>query len=204
MKQDKKETRSLEIEAAAYDLLAEKGYRGMSMLGVARKAKASNETMYRWYSDKIGLLSAMITRNASEAKALLEEAIASNKAPLDTLEALGPVLLGLLNSERAIALNRAAAADPTGELGEVLASMGRGVVGPLIFKCLVDAHAQKAIDRPPDVALALYMSLLVGDSQIRRAIGALPEPAQGEIDKRAKSAFEDFCRLCVVRENKNG
>lgn len=196
MKPDRKDARELEIEAAAYALLAEKGYRGMSMLAVARKARASNETMYRWYTDKVGLVRSMIARNAQEAKALLEAGIEADQDPLKTLAELGPVLLTLLTSEKAIALNRAAAADPSGELGQALAQEGRGVVGPLIMAVLARAHASERLSRPPQVALPLYMGLLVGDLQIRRAIGALPEPSKGEISARAAAAFADFCSIC--------
>ena len=52
MRDDKKQQRRRQIEAAAYDLLVQYGYDGTSMLAVAKAAKASNETMYRWYGDK--------------------------------------------------------------------------------------------------------------------------------------------------------
>ena len=195
MKSERKDQRSLQIEAAAYALLEEKGYRGMSMLAVARRARASNETLYRWYGDKVGLVSAMIARNASEAKELLESAIKSDDDPWVTLTSLGPVLLRLLTGEPAITLNRAAAADPTGELGDALSKTGRGVVAPLIMDVMKQLHARNRLSRPPEVALGLYLSLLVGDLQIRRVIGALPEPGSAEISNRAKQAVEDFRKL---------
>ncbi|MCP4433742.1 MAG: TetR/AcrR family transcriptional regulator, partial [Gammaproteobacteria bacterium] len=47
--------RQYRIEEATYELLAESGYHACSMLSIAKRAKASNETLYRWYGDKVGL-----------------------------------------------------------------------------------------------------------------------------------------------------
>ena len=77
--------RRAEIERAAYALLEENGYAGMSMLGVAKRARASNETLYRWYGNKQGLIKAMVARNAAIALALWLSSTASAAAQLDTL-----------------------------------------------------------------------------------------------------------------------
>ena len=60
MKKEKKVQRQSEIETAAYALLDEFGYGGISMLKIAKRAKASNETIYRWYGDKLGLFKSLV------------------------------------------------------------------------------------------------------------------------------------------------
>ena len=55
MREEKKSLRQQQIEDAAYEVLEAKGYDGTSMLGIARQARASNETLYNWYGDKQGL-----------------------------------------------------------------------------------------------------------------------------------------------------
>ena len=115
MTTQRQQDRRAAIEAAAYDVLQDKGYSGASMLAIARAAKSSNQTLYKWYGDKKGLFSALIAANAEEVRALLAEE--KDNDPQKTLERLGPSLYRLLTSDRAIALNRAAAADPSGELG---------------------------------------------------------------------------------------
>jgi len=94
------------------------------MLSVAKRAKASNETLYRWYGDKLGLFMSLIERNLSDVRAVLEPDSQCADDPLETLQILGPKLLELLLSPRAIALNRAAAADASGALGQALARGG--------------------------------------------------------------------------------
>ena len=191
-----REDRRRAIEAAAYEVLAEKGYAGASMLSIAKRARASNETLYNWYGDKVGLFRTLITRNAEEARTLLEEGLAGDKPPLEVLEALGPVLLRLLVSERAVALNRAAAADSSGELAATLTRAGRETVLPLVERVFARAREEGVLGSlPPGEAAALYLDLLVGDMQIRRVLQAISEPADGDVAARAALAFTRLRRL---------
>lgn len=198
MKEENRAARRAQIAEAAYALLQDKGYGGMSMLAVARAARASNETLYRWYGDKQGLFLALIRDNAAEVRTLLDEALAGDRPPMQALQALGPVLLGVLTGARAVALNRAAAADAGRELGAALAEAGRGSVAPLIARVM--EQAQKAGDLggdDPAAAAALYIDLLVGDLQIRRVIGAVPEPGEAECRARADLALARLRKLLL-------
>lgn len=196
MQTENRLNRQAQIETAAYALLREKGYAGASMLSIAKRAKASNETLYRWYGDKLGLFRSLIERNAKEIKDLLEVQITEDGNPIDRLRALGPMLLSLLVSDRAISLNQAAAADQTGELGAALSEIGRETISPLITQTLQKAQASGVIDfTDAHEATELYISLLVGDIQIRRAIGRMSEPNAGFIQNRAQTAFSNFIAL---------
>ncbi len=193
MRDENKAARKQRIEAAALELLAEKGYLATSMLAVARRAKASNETLYNWYGNKQGLFRSLVETNAGEVKTLLQNDLAQHRPPDATLEALGPLLLGLLVSNRAITLNRAAAADPSGELAEQLTQAGRETVAPLIADVFLKAR-DAGILAFDDAgrAVGLYLDLLVGDLQIRRVLGAVPAMTQPEIDRRAAAALDNL------------
>lgn len=198
MRDDNREKRRREIERAAYDLLAEKGYAGASMLSIAKRAGASNETLYRWYGGKAELFRSLVETNAAEIATLLRESINRGADPIDTLERAGPVLLRLLVSEKAIALNRAAAADTseTGVLGRALAAAGRDTVLPLVaavFQAAV-AAGRLGADDPAEPAEA-YLALLVGDLQVRRVIGVVPPLDETAIDLRAARALAFTQRL---------
>ena len=198
MRDENKAARQEKIEAAAYAVLEAKGYAGTSMLAIARAARASNETLYNWYGDKTGLFKALVVRNAEEVRTLLQEGLDSDASPLEILQALGPRLLELLVSPRAIQLNRAAAADPTGELGAVISERGREAVGPLIGAVMERARQAGALSfEDTGEAVGLYLNLLVGDLQIRRVIGREPPLGQDAIDRRAARAYERFLRLAA-------
>lgn len=196
--ESKADARREMIEEAAYRVLVRDGYKAASILAIAKEAKASNETLYRWYGNKQGLFAALVERNAQAARELLDEALAGDQTPLTTLEALGPVLLRLVTSERAVALNRAAAGDvyDTGTLGAALAKGGRESLVPLIAKLLVQADADGAlqIDDPAEAA-EVYINLLLGDVQIRRATGALEPLSEAAIVARSTRALKLMRRL---------
>jgi len=199
MRDENKATRQEKIEQAAYAVLEAKGYAGASMLAIAKAAKASNETLYNWYGDKTGLFKALVLRNAEQVKQQLEEGLDSNARPLDLLQALGPRLLALLVSPRAVQLNRAAAADPTGELGAVISERGRETVAPLIGRVMERARSEGyLVFDATEEAVGLYLNLLVGDLQIRRVIGRAPPLDEAAIDRRASEAFEQFVKLCTA------
>ncbi|MEM8753709.1 MAG: TetR/AcrR family transcriptional regulator [Pseudomonadota bacterium] len=196
MTAERREDRRRRIEAAAYELLLEKGYKSTTMLAVARRASASNETMYRWYGSKPALMAALVEANAAEVRERLEAAEDPN--PLETLRAAAPILLRMVTGEKAIALNRAAAADAdeTGALGEAIARHGREAVAPLIAAALLRARDGGGLvfDDPADAA-ACFIDLLIGDLQMRRAIGVLPPLDDAAAEARAAQAFDRFLRL---------
>lgn len=190
-----KRERHLQIAQSAYAVLSEKGYEGLSMLAVAKHARASNETLYRWYGDKRGLFRALIETNAEEVQTFLQAALTDQTDPDHMLKLLGPKLLRLLLSDRAIALNRAAAADPSGDLGKVLTQAGRASVFPFISTIFSQLHLSGRSSLDPDKAAALYLDLLVGDQQIRRAIGMLEEPDRKTCENRSEQALKHLFQI---------
>ena len=197
MKADKRTARMREIEAVAYDLIAAHGFEGTSMLAIAKVAKASNETLYRWYGDKRGLFLSMVQANTQEVRAALDAALQPDADPVAGLRQVAPVLLGMLLGEKAIALNRAAASDPTGALGQALAAGGREEVFPLLQQLLGAAIRQGVVSQPQSGEIGtLFMHLLVGDLQVRRVIGTLPEPSAETVARQAGCAMDQLAALC--------
>jgi len=195
--------RRARIEDAAYSVLADVGYNSASLLAIARRASASNETLYKWYGNKQGLFRALVASNARDAAEILRTALDEGHAPLETLARLGPVLLRLVTGERAIVLNRAAAGDvsDTGTLGRAIAEAGRGTVRPLLVDLLSRAQQKGLIAcEDPQDAAETYFHLLIGDLQIRRVIGAIGELPADEIERRASRAFALFARLYATAE----
>lgn len=200
MRTEKRNARMREIEAVAYDLLKRDGYDGTSMLAVARAAKASNETMYRWYGDKNGLFESMVQVNAAEVQNTLATLTQGTTPPLEVLGRIAPVLLTMLLGDRAIALNRAAASDPTGALGKAIAQGGRETVLPLLKKVMTDAINAGELSPPAEGEIAaLFMHLLVGDQRVRRIIGILAAPSPCAVEAQVKTAMAQFRALCRPR-----
>lgn len=196
MRSEKKQKRQQAIFLAAYQVLAEKGYKGTSMLAVAKAAGASNETMYNWFGNKQGLLGAMIEDNAAGASNVLSSAFSVDDMASadvgDILEKFGDVLLQTLTGEKAVALNRAAAADVSdgNVLGQLLADNGREKIVPQLvrfFEIAVKNGDFKTHDSRE--MTEIYLALLLADVQIRRVIGVTnaPDPAATKIHSQRVS-----------------
>lgn len=196
------------IEAAAYEVLEEVGYRSASILAIARRARASNETLYQWYGNKQGLFRALVQANALAIHERLDAP--AGASALATLQALGPALLAMVTSDRAVCLNRAAAADVSdgGTLGRSIAEGGRSAVMPRLVGLLERLRADRVIDWGPDgeveVAADSYLGLLIGDWQIRRVIGVMAQPTPARIAARADQALRQFLHLHPSRQPARG
>lgn len=191
MRKEHQQNRRQQIEAAAYTLLQEKGYKSTSMLAVAKRAGASNETLYRWYGNKQALFSAMVKTNARKAEELVRTFQAEGTDPLRTIEQLGPVLLRIVTGKKAISLNRAAAGDvhETATLGGLIADGGKRTILPLLVDVFrkADADGLLRLEDPAEAA-DIYLSLLIGDLQIERVIGVRGEMSDAQIRQRAQRA----------------
>jgi AcrR family transcriptional regulator len=197
MRDEARAERQAEIEEATYRVVRARGYGGTSMLAVAREAKASNETLYRWYGDKRGLFRSMVENNAEATRTALKRALDRGADPLESLDTVAPILLSMLLGDRPISLNRAAAADESGELGAALAAGGRDAVLPLIEELMRRGMANGGIVAPSArTAAEWFISLLIGDQQIRRVIHAVPAPSKQLVRARSKEALHAFRKLC--------
>lgn len=199
MDDDARRQREAEIFRAAYDLLAQHGYGGTSMLRVAKAAKASNETLYRWYGDKDGLFRAMVRDNAAETRRILGEALSGRDDPWATLHTVAPVFLRMILGEKAVLLNRAAAADPSGALGAAISGGGRHEVMPLVKELMQRICVGTGCD--PKEATDWFLSLLVGDLQIRRVINERAVLSEQEIETRCSGSLAAFRRLLGGRQS---
>jgi AcrR family transcriptional regulator len=202
MPRTKKDKRRQQIEAAAFELLSEKGYRSTSMLQIAKRASASNQTLYAWYGNKQTLFQNLIEENARVIKDLLHGACADQSDPLATLCALGPLLLDFTTTDKAIIMNRAAIADAgeTGLLGRAIDSAARHEIVTMITaimqKLITAGHYHP--DTDPSEAAESYVSLLLGEVPMRQALGRIPPLGSAEIATRASRAFDLTNRLYAI------
>lgn len=194
MRDEKRQQRLRQIEDATYALIEEGGFEAVTMQAVAKRAGASLETLYRWYGDKLGLFRSLVDRNADEVKTLLTSNAGEEVGPLAMLDRIGQRLLSMLTGPRAVALNKAAVADGSGDLGRALAGAGRDAVAPLVATVFKRAAAGGflRLDQEDDAADA-WLSLLIGDLQIRRITGQI-----GPLDPDAIAARSLRARAAIV------
>lgn len=199
MRSESKELRRREIVEHAFAMLAQDGYAAFSMQALAKVSKSSKETLYGWFGGKAGLYEAMVAENA--ATLVLPSAEAADG--VSELSRFGADLLTVLLGERAVLLNRVAAAEAGSEttLGEFLSAKGRSHVMPklaIYFAALAQQGAicAEASEEPAEI----WLSLLVGDLQIRRATGAIGLPTEEDIRALSARAAMLIFRLYGMNE----
>jgi AcrR family transcriptional regulator len=198
MKAVLRDRRRDEIMDAAVAVLAAKGYRDASMLEVARRAKASKETLYHWFGDKRGLYEAVIRRNAMSVQSVITRHLDGDAPAERVIAEFGTALLQLLLGDDAVAINRAAIsearADP--QLARTLASAGRDATMPH-FVAFLEAHRKRENWKLENTKAAAetFLGLLLGDLQIRRLLGVAGKPPKKAIAARAQRAAQAFITL---------
>ena len=194
MDEPKQNDRRIQIETAAYGLLSLKGYKATSMLEVAKRAKASNETFYKWYGNKQGLFLSMVERSVAASRELLVSSLEGDQDLAAILDTFGPQLLQMLTSQRTIVLNRAAAGDvhDTGMLGRTITEGGRDAILPILAQGF-DLSEPKGMTGYE--AAELYLDILISDLQIRRVIGVLPMLSETDVKARSDRARDIVLKL---------
>ncbi|WUH98323.1 TetR/AcrR family transcriptional regulator [Spirillospora sp. NBC_00431] len=192
-----RERRQAEVLDAALSVITEQGYDRTTMRDIAVRAGASKETLYSWFGNREGLITALIEANADASAdrllAIVGEQPTTPGTARKALVAYAIGLLGLLTGPSSVTLNRAAMASPG--LADTLLSSGRHRIGPIIEEYLDRLHDAGIIHAPDTTqAYRTLYGLIVRDTQIRVLLGETA-PTQQEINDHAATAVTHFLTL---------
>lgn len=193
--------RRQQVLDAANRLIASQGLARFSMLALAQALGMSKETLYAWFGSKTALMEELVRGNAGNAMAVLADALARPAQDAATLEQVLKLfcqrLLGLLMSERSVALNRGAIHMSGGPgFGETLRARGRDEVIRQLRELLARAIQAGLLRKEPDEGMAeVLIALALRDWQIERLLGRMAEPAPAQQKRRAAEAARLFMRL---------
>src|SRR5688500_18225659 len=120
------------VLTAALELLVEGGD-ALTMSAVARRASCSKETLYKWFGDRDGLLTATVRWQASKVQAGRYDGTRLDASALQAgLEAFAANWLAVISSRTSVALNRVAASHAgsgKSNLGQIVLANGRFAIG---------------------------------------------------------------------------
>ncbi len=194
-----------EVLDAALALLVE-GRERFTMESVARRASCSKETLYKWFDDRDGLLTAVVQWQASKVRpGAYDAANLTASALRASLEDFAVTWLGVVSGPPSIALNRAAAAHAGGgkaELGQILLSEGRFAIGARV-KPLLEAAREAGLLSFDDseTAFRTLFGLVARDVQIRLLLGDRPAI---DIAREAAKAADQFLTLYATPKPQKG
>jgi len=189
------------VLTAALDLLVEAGD-GLTMTAVARRASCSKETLYKWFGDREGLLTATVQWQAAKVRIPAVDRRTLDPGSLKaSIQQFGRDLLGTIAGTTSVTLNRLAvshAADDEG-LGAIVLENGRFSMGKRL-KPLLEAGRDARLLRfeNSELAFRTFFGLVVRDVQIRLLLGESLSLTPKEIEQDAERATEQFLQLYGV------
>ena len=191
--------RQQEVLDAVLKLMVAEGD-GFSVASVARAASCSKETLYKWFGDRDGLLTATVRWQASKVRMpKLPEDRLTRASLAEALTGFAASWLTVITGDMSIALNRAAvshAGSGKSRLGEIVLTNGPFAMKRRIEPLLEAGRAAGLLgfDDVTD-AFRSFFGLVVADTQIRLLLGEDSHPGQAEIGAISAAAVTKFLSL---------
>lgn len=197
--------RQRDVLDAALRLMVEEGD-NLTMAAVARRASCSKETLYKWFGDRDGLLTATVQWQASKVRVLpVDPGSVDLPSLVDSLEGYARDWLKVIASDTSIALNRVAighAGSGKDNLGAIVLENGRFALAKRL-KPVLDAgkRAGHLVFEDAETAFRTFFGLVGRDVQIRLLLGDWPGLTEAAIAEDAARATRQFLALYGARKD---
>ena len=193
---------------AALRLLVEEGDQ-LTMTAVARRASCSKETLYKWFGDRDGLLTATVQWQASKVRVAQVDGKGLDLASLtSSLERFASDWLQVISSDTSIALNRVAvghAGSGKDDLGAVVLENGRFALAKRLKPVLEAGRQAGLLDfADAETAFRTFFGLVARDVQIRLLLGDRLELTEAVIGGDAARATQQFLALFGAKTGLQG
>ena len=193
---------------AALRLLVEEGD-NLTMAAVARRASCSKETLYKWFGDRDGLLTATVQWQASKVRVVPVDGEKLDLASLTaSLEGFASDWLKVISSDTSIALNRVAvghAGSGKDDLGAIVLENGRFALARRLKPVLLAGKQAGLLDfTDAETAFRSFFGLVARDVQIRLLLGDRLELTEAAIGGDAVRATQQFLALFGAKTGPQG
>ncbi len=197
--QDAPSARQQAVLDAVLGLMVEDGEQ-VTMDAVARRASCSKETLYKWFGDRDGLLTATVRWQASRVHAGHDAAQVLDGATLrERLQDFAVTWLEVITGPTSVALNRIAiahAGSRKSNLGGIVLANGRFAIGERVKPVLEAGRAAGLLSfTDSEAAFRTFFGLVGRDIQIRLLLGETLDLDGAEIRRDAGRAVEQFLAL---------
>jgi AcrR family transcriptional regulator len=195
--------RQQQVLTAALDLLVEQGDR-LTMTSVARRASCSKETLYKWFGDRDGLLTATVQWQAAKVRVpQVDRRRLDIESLKSSVEQFARDLLTTIVGEVSVTLNRLAithAGADKNSLGGIVLENGPLAIRKRL-KPVLEAGREARVLRfdTSEEAYRSFFGLVVRDVQIRLLLGETIELGEQEIARDAARATEQFFAIYGVQ-----
>jgi AcrR family transcriptional regulator len=189
-----KEARRSEILEAAFEEFSAHGYAGASMAAIARRARASKETLYAWFENKETLFNTLL---ASRLDGIASRVIAVAERDPSPASVLAAIAEDVIRLELATApLGQAMGAGESSEkalrlVGQTIGAWRARFVG-YILECR--ANGAIAFDDDPFEVVSLFVAMARGEWGLRLATRMLDEVTDEMIATHAQRVTRLFLK----------
>ncbi len=182
------------LDTAAEVFVAE-GYEAASVGEIARRAKASKQTIYLHYPSKAELFQAVIAWRADVNYRRLSSLLVSGDPPRKALTAFGTGLLEMVLDASAVGVLRLVYMESGRfpQLGKLLYDQGAGR-GLVLMEQYIRQQRGMGRLRVADTAIAAeqFLDMISGRLLMRAALGLAPKPPAKDKRSRVKAAVDVF------------
>ena len=188
-----------EVLDAVLRLLVEEGDH-LTMTAVARRASCSKESLYKWFGDRDGMLTATVRWQASKVRVNpVDQDRLDLQSLTESLEGYARDWLKVISSDTSVALNRVAighAGSGKDNLGAIVLENGRFALARRL-KPVLDAgkRAGHLVFEDAETAFRTFFGLVGRDVQIRLLLGDWPGLTEAAIADDAARATRQFLAL---------
>lgn len=199
-----KERRRREILDAAFLEFSTKGYAGASMEAIARRARASKQTLYAWFENKETMLNTLFASRLDAMKSRTVEAIEKDPSPASVLPAIAE---DTLRFSLAIApLTEAMGPGEPGAsasrmLGRTISEERKKFVDYLLW-CRAEGNI--AFDDDPVEIASLFVAMALGEWGLRLGTGMLEELTDRMIEDHAQRVTRIFLKGLAPKSDRSG
>lgn len=197
--------RQRDVLDAVLRLLVEEGDH-LTMAAVARRASCSKETLYKWFGDRDGLLTATVQWQASKVRVVpVDQTNLGLRSLSESLEGYARDWLKVISSDTSIALNRVAighAGSGKDSLGAIVLENGRFAMARRLKPVLeAGKRAGHLAFEDAETAFRTFFGLVGRDVQIRLLLGDWPGMTEAAIADDAERATKQFLALYGARKD---
>ncbi len=194
-KGSRNEEKRTAILTATADLIVERGYDGTNLDAICERAACSKTSIYQYFGNKEGLLTALTEDTALGLSQALHAFHLQDMNVEEALYRYARLTLTQLLDEKHIAIVRAtiSAAWKYPQLGSVYYAVGPLMVQSALaqyFEAQTRAGILKVSD--PKAAAKEFEGLLLWDRVLAQIVGARSRPEKAEIEAEADAAVQTF------------
>jgi AcrR family transcriptional regulator len=189
-----KEKRRNEILDAAFLEFSTKGYAGASMEAIARRARASKETLYAWFENKETLLNTLFASRLYSMESRIVAAAEKDPSPANVLPIIAEDTIRFM-----LAMAPLTSAMAPGEPGDKAARMLGQTIGEerkkfvdYILRCRAQGYI--AFDDDPFEIVSLFIAMAQGEWSMRLGTGMLAELTDEMIEDHAQRVTRIFLK----------